>query len=61
MRSNVGMANRQGDVELRFAQVSAPQLELWLGRSGPGACRPAGHLVTLLAADRTPLHIQPRI
>jgi hypothetical protein len=31
MRSNSGMANRQGDVDLRFAQVSAPQLELWLG------------------------------
>ena len=31
MRSNVGMANRQGVVDLRFAQVSAPQLELWLG------------------------------
>ena len=25
------MANRQGDVDLRFAQDSAPQLELWLG------------------------------
>jgi len=23
-RSNAGMANRQGDVDLRFAQVSAP-------------------------------------
>ena len=31
MRSNAGMANRQGDVDLRFAQVSAPQLTLWLG------------------------------
>jgi hypothetical protein len=31
MRSNAGMANRQGDVELREAQVSAPQLNLWLG------------------------------
>jgi len=31
MRSNAGMANRQGDVGLRFAQVSAPQLTLWLG------------------------------
>jgi len=31
LRSNAGMANRQGDVDLRFAQVSAPQLELWLG------------------------------
>jgi hypothetical protein len=29
MRSNAGMANRQGDVDLRFAQVSAPQLTLW--------------------------------
>ena len=25
------MANRQVDVNLRFAQVPAPQLELWLG------------------------------
>jgi len=24
MRSNAGMANREGDVNLRFAQVSAP-------------------------------------
>jgi hypothetical protein len=31
LRSKAGMANRQGDVELRFAQVSAPQLALWLG------------------------------
>ena len=31
MRSYAGMANRQGDVDLRFAQVSAPQLTLWLG------------------------------
>jgi len=31
MRSNAGMANRQGDVDLRFAQVSAPQLTLLLG------------------------------
>jgi hypothetical protein len=31
MRSNTGMANRQGDVDLRFAQVSTPQLTLWLG------------------------------
>jgi len=31
MRSNAGMANRQGDFDLRFAQVSAALLELWLG------------------------------
>ena len=31
MRSNAGMANTQGDVDLRFAQVSNPQLTLWLG------------------------------
>jgi hypothetical protein len=31
MRSNAGMANRQGVADLREAQVSAPQLELWLG------------------------------
>jgi hypothetical protein len=26
-----GMANRQGDVDLREAQVSGPQLTAWLG------------------------------
>ena len=32
MRSNAGMANRPGDVDLRFAQVSAPVRTLaWLG------------------------------
>jgi len=32
MWSNAGMANRQGDVDLRFAQVSAPVSTLaWLG------------------------------
>ena len=31
MRSNADMANKQGDVDLRFSQISAPQLELWLG------------------------------
>jgi len=31
MRSNAGIAKRQGDVDLRFTQVSAPQLTLWLG------------------------------
>jgi len=31
MWPNAGMANRQGDVELRFALVSASQLTLWLG------------------------------
>ena len=40
MRSNAGMANRQGDVDLRFAQVSAPQLELWLGLAWLGCRRP---------------------
>jgi len=30
MRSNAGMANRQGDFDFRFKQVSAPHLELWL-------------------------------
>ena len=28
MRSNAGMANRQGDVDLRFAHVSAPSFGL---------------------------------
>jgi hypothetical protein len=33
MRSNAGMANRQGDVDLRFAQFSAPPLSTlaWFG------------------------------
>jgi hypothetical protein len=31
MQSNAGMANRQGDGDLRFAQVSVVQLTLWLG------------------------------
>jgi len=31
MRSNAKMANRQGEVDLREAQVSAPQLTFWLG------------------------------
>ena len=33
MRSNEGMADRQGDVDLREAQVSAPQSTLWLDTS----------------------------
>jgi len=39
MRSNAGMANRQEDVDLRFAQVEVPQVNTlawpglaWLGR-----------------------------
>jgi len=31
MRSNAGLANRQGDVDLREEQVAVPQLTLWLG------------------------------
>ena len=31
MRSNAGVASGQGDVDLRFAEVSAAQLALWLG------------------------------
>ena len=31
MQSKADMANRLGDVDLCFVQVSAPQLELWLG------------------------------
>jgi hypothetical protein len=42
LRSNAGMANRQGD-----AQVSAPQLELWLG------------LVTAFFSDSWPLKMRP--
>jgi len=34
MRSNEGMANRQGDVELRFAQVSAPNSHFGLALLG---------------------------
>jgi len=30
MRSKAGMDNRQGDGDLRLAQVSVPQLMLWL-------------------------------
>jgi len=30
VRSNAGMANRQGDVDLRFAQVSAPSYHFGL-------------------------------
>jgi len=41
MWSNAGMANRQGDVDLRFAQVSAPQLTLWLGLATPHRLLPA--------------------
>jgi len=40
MRSNAGMANRQGDVDLGFAQVSAPQLPLWLGLAWLGLAWP---------------------
>jgi len=37
MRSNAGMANREGDVDLRFAQVSAPvRILVWLGLAGLG-------------------------
>jgi len=35
MRSKAGKSNRQGGVDFRFAQVSAPQLELWLGLAWP--------------------------
>ena len=31
MRSNAGMANRQGEVNLRIAQVSSPSTLAWLG------------------------------
>ena len=39
MRSNAGMANRQGDVDRRFAQESAHQLTLWLGSVRLGSAR----------------------
>jgi len=33
MQSNAGMANRQGDMDLRFVQVSVPKFNTlaWLG------------------------------
>jgi hypothetical protein len=31
MWSNADMANRQGDVDLREAQLDVPQLAIWLG------------------------------
>jgi len=31
MRANADMANRQGDIDLRFAQFSVPQLEIRVG------------------------------
>jgi len=40
MRSNAGMANRQGDVDLRKVQVSTPQLTLLLGLAWPGLAPP---------------------
>jgi hypothetical protein len=39
MRSNAGMANRQGDVDLRFAQVDVSLLTLWLGSARLGSAR----------------------
>ena len=39
MRSNAGMANRQGNDDLRFAQVDALQLTLWLGSAWLGLAR----------------------
>ena len=42
MRSNAGMANRQGDIDLRFAQVSAPVNTLaWLGKPSQSSYIPA--------------------
>ena len=39
MRSNTGMTNRQGDVDLREAEVSAPVRTLaWLGLAGVDIC-----------------------
>jgi hypothetical protein len=39
MRSNAGMASRQGDVDLRKAQVSAPPVNTlaWLGLARLGS------------------------
>jgi len=41
MWSNTGMANRQGDVDLCFAQVSAPTVNTsaWLGSARLGSFR----------------------
>jgi len=38
MRSNAGMVNRQGDIDLHFAQVFVPQLEHWLSLAWPAKC-----------------------
>ena len=41
MRSNAGMANREGDVDLRLAQVSSPVNTLaWPGLAWPGVAWP---------------------
>jgi len=50
MRSNAGMSNRQGDVNLRFAQIP-PQLELWLG-FGLTFTITVDFTVTLMANER---------
>jgi len=51
------MANRQGGGDLRFAQVSAPQLILWLGLALHTVANKATvalcNFFTLLAADST--------
>jgi len=52
MRSNAGMANRQGDVDLRFTQVSTPQLTLWLGLAFPEMGRFAGETEMAGAIER---------
>jgi len=38
MRSNAGMANRQGDIDLREAQVNVPPFNTlaWLGKARDG-------------------------
>jgi hypothetical protein len=53
MRSNAGIANRQGDVDLRFAQVSAPQLELLLGLAWSTQSDDRRQLVVSSGAVRT--------
>jgi hypothetical protein len=38
LRSNAGMANREGDVDLRFTQVSAPVYNFGLAGLGDPTC-----------------------
>ena len=57
MRSNAGMANRQGDVDLRFAQVSAPVNTLaWLGLAWLGNEWSGQYVTTIDRRHSTLIH-----